>query len=336
MRKALLYLAILLLSANFTVSAKEVSIPIDEYGHIVLSSYDKYADTDIVTIVLLNAGEKGQGWGIGKIIPINEWSHEGNASFSVVTDPSVSLENEYKFTIAQLKDFAKIEGQYHEDSYGQKGITINLYNDATMSSITVDVDMSDDETLIPVDQWGNVLLTDYENYTDTDVVTVVLSNAGEKGSGWGIGKIIPIGEWSHAGYAEFTVNTDPAVSLENKYNFTIAQLKEYAKIDGVYHVDGNGKSGITFNVYNDAVISKITVVADPTSISDASKSNFIYMKDDVLYMDEVANIQIIDMNGRICKTQSSAASLNVADLNHGVYFVVKHINGERTITKFIK
>ncbi|MDR2804346.1 MAG: T9SS type A sorting domain-containing protein [Dysgonamonadaceae bacterium] len=127
---------------------------------------------------------------------------------------------------------------------------------------------------IPFDGYGNVLLSDYENYTDNQAVKIVVtvSNAAPNesvGVGWGIGEIVPIGNYNVKNY-EFKCKAISIEGTANEYEFTIADLKEFAKVDGVYWEDAaNGnRKGVAINLYNGASLTSITVgiAAEPSAI----------------------------------------------------------------------
>ncbi|GHT76139.1 hypothetical protein FACS189463_0640 [Bacteroidia bacterium] len=119
------------------------SVPFDQYGNVLLTDYENYAGNQTVTVVLTisNAGEANAsvapGWGVGTIKPINNEDAAAAYGFDCKAISAEGAENAYEFTIAQFKDFAKINGEYFVDQYDQKGITINVYNGATLTSITV-------------------------------------------------------------------------------------------------------------------------------------------------------------------------------------------------------
>ncbi|MCL1944008.1 MAG: T9SS type A sorting domain-containing protein [Candidatus Azobacteroides sp.] len=118
---------------------------------------------------------------------------------------------------------------------------------------------------IPFDQYGNVQLSDFENYADNQKVTVTLSVSNANSSvapGWGIGTIKPINySGSNAAPYDFVCKAASSEGAENVYEFTIADFKDYAKENGVYYVDQYSQSGITINVYNGATLVSIVVSA---------------------------------------------------------------------------
>jgi hypothetical protein len=136
MKKTLLFL----LSSVMTAGLFAENIPFDAYGNVLLSDYENYADNQIVKITLSISDSTGTGigWGVGTIKPINNASAATAYTFnSQAVSPEGAL-NVYEISIAQLKEFAKIDGVYYEDSYGQKGITINVYNAASRVSISIE------------------------------------------------------------------------------------------------------------------------------------------------------------------------------------------------------
>ncbi len=117
------------------------NIPFDQYGNVLLSDYENYADNQIVKVTLIvnnsSNPDVGPAWGIGTIKPINNNDADAAYNFTCQAASATGEANVYEFTIAQFKDFAKVNGEYWVDSYGQKGITINVYNGASISSIIV-------------------------------------------------------------------------------------------------------------------------------------------------------------------------------------------------------
>ncbi len=135
MKKTLLLLCTLFI----TLGLYAQSVPFDQYGNVRLSDFESYADNQKVTITLKvsNAGSSvAPGWGIGTIKPIN-YSGDAKYSFSCQAVSAEGAENIYEFTIAELKSFAKVDGEYYVDQYSQKGLTITVYNGATRESIVV-------------------------------------------------------------------------------------------------------------------------------------------------------------------------------------------------------
>ncbi|MDR0834453.1 MAG: T9SS type A sorting domain-containing protein [Candidatus Symbiothrix sp.] len=135
MKKTLLLAAALLVSS---VSFGQ-SIAFDSYGNVLLSAYEAYADNQTVTVTVSidDSNVTGAGWGIGTIKPINS---SAPASYEFNSKSAGSAEgttNTFDFTIAEFKDFAKVDGEYFVDEWEQSGLTINLYNGASLVSITV-------------------------------------------------------------------------------------------------------------------------------------------------------------------------------------------------------
>jgi hypothetical protein len=145
MKKKLLIVCILLGS----IASFGQTIPVDEYGNILLGDYENYADNQKVKIVLSISNAEPNtstavGYGVGTINPINkevvtneDWTNDAAYNFICKAISEAGEENVYELTIADLKNFAKVDGEYYEDSYGQKGLSINLYNGASLISITV-------------------------------------------------------------------------------------------------------------------------------------------------------------------------------------------------------
>lgn len=137
MKKSLILSLSLLMSMGIFAG----NISFDQYGNVLLSDYENYADNQVVKVTLIvnNSSNPsvGPGWGIGTIKPINNNDAAAAYNFTCQAASATGETNVYEFTIAQFKDFAKLNGEYYVDSYGQKGITINVYNGASISSIVV-------------------------------------------------------------------------------------------------------------------------------------------------------------------------------------------------------
>ncbi|MDR1652916.1 MAG: T9SS type A sorting domain-containing protein [Prevotellaceae bacterium] len=138
MKKNLLFIGAFLVSA---VLFGQTEIPFDQYRNVLLSDYEQYDDNQVVKVVLSisNADnpDVSPGWGVGTIKPINNNDAAAAFSFNAQAVSAEGAENIYEFTIAQFKEYAKVEGEYYVDEYGQSGISINVYNGATLISITV-------------------------------------------------------------------------------------------------------------------------------------------------------------------------------------------------------
>ncbi|MDR0619285.1 MAG: T9SS type A sorting domain-containing protein [Bacteroidales bacterium] len=127
---------------------------------------------------------------------------------------------------------------------------------------------------IPFDDYGNVLLENYSELSDDAVIKVIITVTSEESRvGWGIGEILPVGNYSAAHAYDFTCKASSAEGEANEYEFTVAQFKEFAKIDGEYWIDtsgGNNRRGIVINCYNNAVLTSITAgeAVEPSAVID--------------------------------------------------------------------
>jgi hypothetical protein len=137
MKKTLLIVCILLGS----IASFGQTIPVDEYGNILLGDYENYADNQKVTVTLTidDSAVTGTGWGIGEIVPIGNYAVKNFEFKSKTAGSAEGAINTYDFTIAEFKNFAKVEGEYYvdEENGGRKGITLNFYNGASLVSVTV-------------------------------------------------------------------------------------------------------------------------------------------------------------------------------------------------------
>ncbi|MDR2840420.1 MAG: T9SS type A sorting domain-containing protein [Paludibacter sp.] len=136
MKKILLLASMLTL----TLCLSAENIAFDSYGNVLLQNYESYADNQVVkiTITISDSTDTGVGWGVGTIKPINNSSAAAAYSFQSQAVSPEGAENVYELTIAQLKEFAKVDGVYFVDQYSQSGITINCFNAAKLRSITVE------------------------------------------------------------------------------------------------------------------------------------------------------------------------------------------------------
>ncbi|MDL2300006.1 hypothetical protein LJC21_04800 [Bacteroides sp. OttesenSCG-928-E20] len=312
-----------------------VEIPFDQYGNVLLKDFVNYDDDSVVKLVLnvKSNGETQVGWGVGKIIPINCHSVElPDSEIMALNCIAISDEgelNEYTLTIADLKELAKIDGEYYTDEYGQQGITINTWGGATRVSLTVYVSKTEEveEIDLPFDQYGNVLLKDFECYSDDSEVKLVLNvkTSGSTAVGWGIAKIVPIGFYE-APDAEILMLNCKAISDEgelNEYTLTIADLKELAKIDGEYYKDEYDQQGITINTWGETtrVSLKVYSKGGSTGIEDTvftpKKSPIVSFPGGIEVDNDGAKVTVYGIDGR----QVLQTTDNRIYLEKGIYIV---------------
>ena len=134
-------------------------------ANLLLSQFVELPD-DAEIVVTLSISNKdssvASGWGVGSIHPISDY----DTSLYSFTAKEVSEEgapNNYKFTAGQFKDWAKDGDDYRTDTWGQQGLTFNVYNGATITGITSYVknegeDEGDDEG----ENGGSTAITDIE------------------------------------------------------------------------------------------------------------------------------------------------------------------------------
>lgn len=114
----------------------EEELTLQNGTNLLLSQYENYADDDQIKFVLtITKGEDVNteaGWGVGRLVPINDWNSQSDiCTFACQTITEEGADNEYLFTVAQLKEAAKVDGVYHVDEYNQKGLTVVLWGGAT-------------------------------------------------------------------------------------------------------------------------------------------------------------------------------------------------------------
>ncbi|MDR0230901.1 MAG: hypothetical protein LBI82_02145 [Dysgonamonadaceae bacterium] len=258
---ALLFGVFFLTNANAAVNVKTEEIPTDEWGNVLLSSYENYPD-DAKVIFLFERNGMGVGWGFGNIRPINSWDAVPPVPVSYeLVDPSSSATEEIsiQLTIADLKEFAKVDGEYYVDQYTQKGLSIALWNGPTLTSITVEVVLPEIFTLeIPIIDGVHVLLSNYENFSDNTIVIFEFTG-NMQGAGWGFGEILPIDYWDPPTENKIPLKVPDGAPEEFSIQYTVAQLKDFAKVDGVYHEGNDGRKGISLNLWGGQTLASVFV-----------------------------------------------------------------------------
>lgn len=259
------------------------NIPFDQYGNVLLSDYENYSDNQVVKVTLIvnnSTSGAGTGWGIGSIKPINNSSAEAAYSFTCLAASATGEENIYEFTIAQFKDFAKVNGDYYTDTYGQKGITINVYNGATINSIVVQSAATSGASF---DFESNEINDTYSvyGYTSTDATATVNANPTASNE-----KSLHMVATGYRTYVKFPVALPTGKTLSNieKITFKIYfnavdgetssyPQNKYKNIDCLFGATGTSFdvasptlsiSNLIGNESNDTWISKVIPLTDLT------------------------------------------------------------------------
>jgi len=122
----------------------DVSLNITDGQHVLASEFDAYADDwkvqVIVTVQAIETdyGKVGPGWGIGKMITINQWNDDAYKEFSCKAASDEGEENVFEMTVGDLKACAKKGGDtYFTDEYGLQGVTFGFYNGATLKEVKI-------------------------------------------------------------------------------------------------------------------------------------------------------------------------------------------------------
>ncbi len=196
--------------------------------------------------------EAEMGWGIGKIVAVSEWS---NPSFELsCNNPGQGKVNRYVIAQEDMLEYAKKNGKYHTDEYGQQGVHINVYDDkATLVSVKgygeagasdarerVDLGVANEYNCVE-------LLLDVINQYEEFEIIINVTNA-EVGLNWGVGKIVPINNWNGPFFEYKTVK---AGAGEQTVKVAQADMLEYAKVNGSYYTDEYMRQGVTINAYDD-------------------------------------------------------------------------------------
>lgn len=312
------------------LKGKEVAIPFDEeHGHILLSNFVDYPDETKVKVELnvKTDGSTEVGWGIAAIRPIGNYEiTQYTLNCQAISDEGEI--NTYWFTIGDFKEFAKVEGEYYTNEYDMQGITINAWNNATLVSVTALIAEEEGEKVeLPLDG-ENIKLADYENYPNDAKVKITLSVSNkdsEVGPGWGIGSIHPISEYSISKY-DFLCKAASEEGTDNVYSFTIADLKEFAKIDGEYFTDEWEQQGISINLYNGATLKSVMVVGLSTGIEakPAANKQLIEIAKNCYALSERGTYKVVSISGAVVKTGIAEAGeeINLNALPKGIYVLI--------------
>ena len=232
--------------------------------YLPLAVIREYAYFEI--LVSNKTDEAQNGWGIGKIVAVSDWN---TPAFELsCNNPGAGNVNRFVIEQADMLEYAKKNGVYHTDEYGQQGVHINVYDDkATLVSVkgfgeggTGGGSSTATKTDLGIaNEYGCVeLLLDMINSYDEFEIVVNVTNA-QVGANWGIGKIVPINNWNGPFFEYKTVK---AGAGEQTIVITKADMLEYAKVNGAYHTDDYGRQGVTINAYDDkAALVKVVGVS---------------------------------------------------------------------------
>lgn len=215
-------------------------------------------------ILVSNKTDEAQnGWGIGKIVAVSDWN---TPAFELsCNNPGAGNVNRFVIEQADMLEYAKKNGVYHTDEYGQQGVHINVYDDkATLVSVKGYGDAGGSSTATKTDlgvaneyNCVELLLDVINSYDEFEIVVNVTNKA--VGLNWGIGKIVPISNWSGPFFEYKSVK---AGAGEQTIVITKANMLEYAKVNGSYYTDEYQRQGVTINAYDDkAALVKVVGVS---------------------------------------------------------------------------
>lgn len=369
--KKLFFLSVALL---MSVGIFAQTIPFDSYGNILLSDYSEYSDDTNVTFVINNGSSKAIGWGVAKIMPINNRA-DGSEKYMFVieNDPAIGLENSYTFTIAQLKEFAKMDGSYYTDDYDQQGLSVDTWDGAELLSITV----AGDGPVVPGedaafnfedDAIGTAYAMETHNAGDgTAAVAANPTNASEKS--------LKVVVSNYNGRVKFNVTLPNGKTLAD---YTSLDFDTYWSLTGddrykemEIYIDGNefvktgydlqGETNVwTPHTYPLAALptalaslnsfelqiginleageyymDNIRFVSVLTSLDETSDDE-TYFANDTVHMSSAGEIQVYDVNGRLLTAKQNVTELNIGNYNAGIYIIRTSINGKMSVNKIIK
>ena len=127
-----------------TATKTDLGTP-NEYGcvELLLDMINSYDEFEIVVNVT-NAAV-GANWGVGKIVPINNWN---GPFFEYKTVKAGAGEQTIVITKADMLEYAKVNGAYYTDEYERQGVTINAYDDKAALVKVVGVSMSGSSAIV--------------------------------------------------------------------------------------------------------------------------------------------------------------------------------------------
>lgn len=277
-------------------------------------------DYDYFEIIITNKTDEAQnGWGIGKIVAVSDWN---NPSLELLcNNPGAGKDNRFVIAQADMLEYAKRNGSFHTDEYGQQGVHINVYDDkATLKSVKGYRGGSNPGTqtqktdLGTPDQYGVVYidLATLQQYTEFEVV-INVTNA-QVGLNWGIGKIVPVNNWT-ADYVELKSVREGVA--ENVITLTQEQMLNAAKVNGTYYTDEYDRQGVMVQAYDDkATLVVVRGIGAATAVEE-TVVNVIENLGDNIYRSQMP-IQLISISG------ATLATSNMVDLNQfpqGVYIL---------------
>ena len=216
-------------------------------------------------ILVSNKNDQAQnGWGIGKIVAVSDWD---TPAFELsCNNPGTGNVNRFVIEQADMLEYAKKNGVYHTDEYGQQGVHINVYDDkATLVSVKGYGEAGGGSSTATKTDLGTpneygcveLLLDEINSYDEFEIVVNVTNTA--VGANWGIGKIVPINNWNGPFFEYKSVK---AGGGEQTIVITKADMQEYAKVNGEYYTDEYQRQGVTINAYDDkAALVKVVGVS---------------------------------------------------------------------------
>lgn len=232
------------------------------YCYLPLAVIQQYAYFEILLENTTSAKENG--WGIGKIVAVSDWSNP--AIELLCNNPGLGKVNRYVIEQADMLEYAKKNGTFHTDDYGQQGVHIGSYEpDSKLTSVkgygeagtTGNCTRTDLGTPGTGESFFHLELAAIQAYDQFEIV-INVTNA-EVGANWGVGKIVPIDLWTGT---SFEFKTTKAGLGEQKILVDQADMLNYAKVDGAFYTDGYGRQGVTISVYDDkAALVKVVGIS---------------------------------------------------------------------------
>lgn len=274
-------------SSNWTISVegKDKRVTYDEIpltmdgAALVSTEFDGYSDDVIVKLTISNNTDpyvSRNGWEIGRITNVDNW--ESN-DYMISLSGKDGVEFDIFTTVGALKNTAKlgtdeyVAGQYHP----QGGVTINVYNQCSLKSISILVPIVSSAKLLGSwDEWGDGLTlikaADSYEWTGTLDLTDINSDAAFKllvnGESWlgstqvalaeGTENLVSVGEAgsnltlnnSSSGYATYDVTATWTISSTVTSGWTLKIVGKDERIEDYYVIGDNGTKWVALGKMN--------------------------------------------------------------------------------------
>ena len=295
MKKTLLFLFALLMSASFSFAATPNPSNPDLLAQGMNNFWNGGTYNEETQTVTLESWSQGAGWGF--------WDNKDFSAYKTFT-----LEFEpVDFTVQITVQYDGTAPEKKEQVDGKEGKMVMTFDSPTVSQIVIQYGggdlkltaayLSGDKEEPSFVETGKVYLSQFDGYADDAIATITINvtNEGGWGPGWGIGRITDIA-YAKDNTKFATIGIDVKASSEegtlNSYDFTVSELKAMASIspadleelkessgkefgtewtvnDENYIVNDAGEIGLVVNIWGSGTRVSITIKdATPSAVLD--------------------------------------------------------------------